>query len=266
MNTRNTAALWCMVALAALAASTVTAWVAPSTAQRTTDVPPLEELLSAARRSEQAGDLAQAARSYDLAVAHADDSSPYRSELLVLRGSVLLRLGRIADSLDDFERAVALDSRHGPYLWQRGIALYYAGKFEECARQFEAHRGVNPADVENAAWHFACVARSRGTGPARAALLPVGDDARVPMSEIYELFGGRTDRAAVLAAADGAAPQQRASARFYAYLYLGLHAEAEGRRDAAREDITKAVASGIEGFMADVARVHLRLGSKETPR
>ena len=266
MGTRNTTALSWIFALAALAASTVTAAVAPSTAQRSTDGPPLEELLSVARRSEQAGELAEAARLYDIAVAQTDDSSRHRSELFVLRGSVLLRLGRIADSLDDFERAVALDSRHGPYLWQRGIALYYAGRFEECARQFEAHRSVNPADVENAAWHFACVARDRGIGPARGALLPVGDDARVPMSEVYELFASRADRSAVLAAADAAAPHLRASARFYAHLYLGLHAEAEGRRDAARDEIAKAVESGIEGFMVDVARVHLRLGSKETSR
>ena len=264
MGARNTAALWWIVALAAHGVIAVAAYAAPSTVQPAT--PPLEELLSAARRSEQGGDLAEAARLYDLAVAQAEHPSPQHSELLVLRGSALLRLGRIADSLADFERAVALDPRHGPYLWQRGIALYYAGRFEECARQFESHRSVNPADVENAAWHFACVARGRGIGPARAALLPVGDDARVPMSEIYELFASRADRSAVLAAADAAAPHLRASARFYAHLYLGLHAEAEGRRDAARDEIARAVESGIEGFMVDVARVHLRLGSKETSR
>ena len=44
--------------------------------------------------------------------------------------------------------------------WQRGIALYYAGRYQDCREQFESHRTVNPDDVENAAWHFlVCCAR-----------------------------------------------------------------------------------------------------------
>ena len=57
-----------------------------------------------------------------------------------------------------------------PYLWQRGIALYYAGRYDDCRRQFESHRSVNPDDVENAAWHFLCVARAESPAKARAAL------------------------------------------------------------------------------------------------
>jgi lipoprotein NlpI len=231
-------------------------------AQRGAEAPAVEELFAAARRSEQSGDLAEAVRSYDLAIAQAGTPSPHEPRLRVLRGSVLLRMGRVADSLHDFERAIELEPRQEPYLWQRGIALYYAGRFRECARQFEAHRTVNPADVENAAWHFVCVAEHRGIEAARAELLPVGHDSRVPMMEIYELFAGRGDRASVLAAAERAAPDDRAGARFYAHLYLGLYDEARGRRDAALEEITNAVATGIEGIMVDIARAHLRLESR----
>jgi hypothetical protein len=83
------------------------------------------------------------------------------------------------------------------------------------------------------------------------------------MSEIYELFAGRKGRADVLAAAEAATPDARAGARFYAHLYLGLLDEAAGRRESALEEIARAVATGIEGIMVDVARVHLRLRSAE---
>ncbi len=104
-----------------------------------------------------------------------------------------------------------------PQLWQRGIALYYAGRYRDCRLQFEAHRTVNPADVENAAWHFLCVARAESPARARAALLPVGPDARVPMRQVYEMLRGALEPAQVLAAGD-AGP----TAEFYAQLYVGL--------------------------------------------
>ena len=88
--------------------------------------------------------------------------------------------GRIDESVASFEQLVAVAPRVMPQLWQRGIALYYAGKFNDCRRQFEAHRTVNPDDVENAAWHFLCVARAESPARARAALLPVGPDAARP--------------------------------------------------------------------------------------
>jgi len=59
--------------------------------------------------------------------------------------------GRIAQSVAGFDRVVSLAPRSAPQLWQRGIALYYAGRFNDCRQQFELHRTVNPDDVENAA-------------------------------------------------------------------------------------------------------------------
>ena len=69
--------------------------------------------------------------------------------------------GRIAESVSGFDRLARLAPDAVPQLWQRGIALYYAGRYQECREQFESHRTVNPNDVENAAWHFLCVARRR---------------------------------------------------------------------------------------------------------
>src|SRR6266851_9162895 len=89
--------------------------------------------------------------------------------------------GRIAQAVDGFDRVAKLVPSYAPQLWQRGIALYYAGRYKDCRAQFESHRTVNPADVENAAWHFACAAKADTPEVARAALLPVGPDPRRPM-------------------------------------------------------------------------------------
>src|SRR5262249_31415540 len=92
--------------------------------------------------------------------------------------------GRIQQSVKAFDEVARLVPSYAPQLWQRGIALYYAGRYRECRAQFESHRTVNPNDVENAAWHYLCVARAESPERARAALLPVGPDSRVPMSQI----------------------------------------------------------------------------------
>ena len=82
------------------------------------------------------------------------------------------RAGRVAESVAGFDRVAQLSPQAAPELWQRGIALYYLGRYKECRRQFESHRTVNPADVENAAWHYLCVARDEGPAKARATPTP----------------------------------------------------------------------------------------------
>src|SRR6185295_13934232 len=124
-----------------------------------------------------------------------------------------------------FDRVAKAVPNYAPQLWQRGIALYYAGRYKDCRSQFESHRTVNPNDVENAVWHFLCVARQESPEKAKAALLPVGPDSRVPMREIYEMFRG-TRRPEEVTKAAGTQP----SAQFYAELYLGLYYEATGNK------------------------------------
>lgn len=74
--------------------------------------------------------------------------------------------GRISESVSGFDRLAKLVPDAVPQLWQRGVALYYAGRYQDCRAQFESHRTVNPNDVENSAWHFLCVAR--GESPAHS--------------------------------------------------------------------------------------------------
>lgn len=165
--------------------------------------------------------------------------------------------GRIAESVAEFDTVARLVPEEAPYLWQRGIALYYAGRYRDCRAQFESHRTVNPNDVENAAWHFLCVARAESGEKARAALLPVGPDARVPMREVYLMFQGALNPEAVLARAGAGVESQ-----FYAHLYVGLYFEALGRKADALAHIRTAAADRYAtagGYMHVVARVHLTI-------
>ena len=163
--------------------------------------------------------------------------------------------GRIAESAAGFDALIKMSPSIAPQLWQRGITLYYAGRYADCRAQFELHRTVNPADVENAAWHFLCVARAESPEKARAALLPVGPDARVPMRQIYEMFRGALSPEQVLQAAGA-----QSTAQFYAQLYVGLYFEALRDDRRALEHIMAAAAdryADAGGYMHTVARVHL---------
>jgi lipoprotein NlpI len=163
--------------------------------------------------------------------------------------------GRFAASASTFDEVAKLVPDRAPHLWQRGIALYYAGRYTDCRRQFESHRSVNPDDVENAAWHFLCVSREQAPDKARAALLPVGPDPRPPMHEIYQMFRGEMSADAVMKAV-GSDP----SGEFYAHLYIGLYSEALGRKDLALKHIKEAASdryARVGGYMHMVAGVHL---------
>src|SRR5262245_41371523 len=166
------------------------------------------------------------------------------------------RDGRLAGSAAGFDRLAKLVPTQAPQLWQRGIVLYYVGRYNDCRLQFESHRTVNPDDVENAAWHFLCVARAESPEKARAALLPVGPDARVPMRQIYQMLRGTLTPDQVMAAAG-----TQSESRFYAHLYVGLYFDALGTRDRALEHIKAAAAdryADVGGYMHLVAQTHLR--------
>lgn len=177
--------------------------------------------------------------------------------------------GRLAEAAAGFDEVAALVPRAAPQLWQRGIALYYVGRYQDCREQFESHRLVNPNDVENAAWHFLCVARADSPAAALAALLPVGPDSRAPMREIYEMFRGELTPAEVMAAGERAAERGRASGLFFAHLYVGLYYEALGNAAAARTHLV-AAADGrfapAAGYMHMVARVHVEQLGSSAPR
>jgi len=168
--------------------------------------------------------------------------------------------GQVEAAAAGFDQVARVQPDLAPQLWQRGIALYYVGRYEDCRRQFELHLTVNPSDVENSAWHFLCVARAESPEAALAALLPVGPDPRRPMRQIYEMLSGRMTPQDVLSAAGG-----QPLARFYAHFYRGLYHEAFGRTEAAREEIFLAADdqfAQVAGYMHVVAVVHRDLLSR----
>jgi lipoprotein NlpI len=166
--------------------------------------------------------------------------------------------GRVRASADEFDELAELLPDSLPQLWQRGIVLYYEGRYKECARQFAAHRAVNPTDAENVAWHFVCVARAESFDKARASVLTIVPDARVPMRELYDLLRGLTTPERLL---EVAMAQGKPEAEFDAHLYLGLYFEALGDTERTRIHITAAAEDrfkAIGGFMHAAARVHLK--------
>ena len=170
----------------------------------------------------------------------------------------LLRCGKPADSLKYFDLYLKEDPNALPYLWQRGIAQYFSGKYPEGVRQFEVHRGVNPNDVENAAWHFLCLARAESFEKASTLVLPAPDDPRIPMEEVLEMLkSGDTDVVKKRINAIPKSSGERSRAEFYGYFYLGLYADAKGDQKEALKWLEKSAADAPHHYMGDVARVYV---------
>jgi lipoprotein NlpI len=214
---------------------------------------------------EALGRHAEAVADFDRAI----ELDPKAADAYDHRGSEHFKLGHVAESLADFDRFLELRPEARPAHWKRGLSCYYAGKFDEGRKQFEAGQEAFKDDVENAAWHFLCVARLSGVDKARASLLKVGRDPRVPMTEVFALYAGRAKPDEVLAAARAGNPSaaERNERLFYAYLYLGLYEDITGDRKQALEHLTRAVEDHKIGhYMWDVARVHRDLLRQEKPK
>jgi tetratricopeptide (TPR) repeat protein len=106
----------------------------------------------------------------------------------------------VAESIESFDRVIELDRRRSPYMWQRGLSLYYAERHTEAMSQFEEDVAVNPNDTEESIWHWLAhvrLLRAQGQhseaaiAEARAGLLKVGTDSRPVMRSAMELFAGR---------------------------------------------------------------------------
>jgi lipoprotein NlpI len=189
---------------------------------------------------------------------------PENARAFYIRGRENFRLGRVKEAVADFDRYVKLVPDAEPRQWERGIAMYYAGEFARGARQFELYQTFDDRDVENSVWRFLCMAREQGVEKARAVMLPIKKDSRVPMMQVFELYRGTIEPEQVLQAARAGEPAAEvlAARLFYAHLYLGLYHEATGDIAQARKFIEHAAdkklqhAPRINGYMWDVASVH----------
>lgn len=189
---------------------------------------------------------------------------PKATDAWALRGQERFKIGKVKASIQDFDKEIALDPKREPHHWQRGIAYYYTGQFSEGRNQFELHQTVNPNDVENAVFHFVCLAQIEGFEAARNALIEIGNDPRIPMAEIYRLYKGKGDEERnverIFEAVTRGQPEvaERNNRFFYAHLYIGLYFEAKGDEKKAEEHIRKAALEYPQKhYMGDVGRVHL---------
>ena len=218
--------------------------------------------LAEAAAAAQAGDSKVAIRILDTVIA----DRPGEAIAYYLRGREHFRTGGIADSMQDFDKYVELQPERHSRLWERGITCYYAGRFEEGAKQFQLYQTYHSEDVENAAWHFLCLVRAKGFDHARKSLLTIRRDGRIPMMTVYDLFGGKASPKDVLEAAKRAGAEQRTRATFYAHLYLGLYFEAKDEPEQAKKYIQLAAKQRqVGGYMGDVAHVHHQRLKAEEP-
>lgn len=164
------------------------------------------------------------------------------------------------ESVAAFDKLISLEPAAKPQLWQRGLSLYYAGDFTGGREQFEVHQTVNGNDVENAAWHFLCIAKGGSVAAARKVFIPIEGDSRVPMKEVHELFAGQGSEEAVLKAAEAGEGERLRNHRCYAHLYLGLFFEATGDEAKAKAHMLKAAKDySMDHYMGRVAQVHVKI-------
>jgi lipoprotein NlpI len=215
------------------------------------------------------GQFHEAADQYEAAVADFSrvlELEPKQAKVYHLRGGVEFKRGKIAASIADFDKYIERVPEAKVNHWQRGISYYYAGRWDDGIAQFEGYQTFDSNDVENAVWRFMCMARRDGIPKARQAMLKIGDDKRVPMRQVYELYLGQKTPDEVLAAAKAGDPGKELLNRqlFYAHLYVGIYHELAGNKKLALEHLQRATEEHRIGhYMWDVARVHRDLLRKE---
>lgn len=185
--------------------------------------------------------------------------------VIVTDGMKAFAAGEVEKSLDIYDAIIAADPRRKPYLWQRGLSLYYAERYKDGAEQFAADVAVNPNDTEEQIWHLLCLSRLKEVGgleAARSMKLSVGRDRRPVMRVVQNLFlsgGMENERDLVDLAMNG----DRGS-RFYAPLYLSLYFESMGDGDQAKKWMVEAVGTdyaksvGAGDPMVELAKVAVR--------
>lgn len=222
---------------------------------------PVAELVEKADKLMASGDYAKAVQSYDEAIS----KSPESWELFYLRGRAKFCAHQLKESVADFDRYYEKVPDAQSRQWERGIALYYVERFQDGADQFELYQTYHDNDVENATWRYLCVARAKSVEDAKKTLLPIRNDRRPPMMDIYELYRGNRKPEEVLDIARKLEPNSRDYlwGNYYAELYVGLWYEVQGNKDLAKKHIAAAKKFKIPHYMWNVSDVHLKLLESE---
>jgi hypothetical protein len=175
---------------------------------------------------------------------------------LVKRGMREFRENKIAASIATFDAVIASSERRRPYMWQRGLSLYYAGEYAEGARQFRLDVSVNPNDTEESIWAMLCESKLSSFEVAQSNMLVVGRDSRSVMRAAYDLFRG----AGSLEALESAGRGVNSHDEFYSLLYQGLYYEARGESVNAERCILNSLETEYgrksDDYMVSLAVVH----------
>lgn len=242
--------------LAGLLTVSLAAVTTPAAAQEQQPVAEasLDTILQQAARHAQRDESTQAIALFTQAI----KVDPKLSLAYYLRGRENFCIGKVDESVADFDKHVELSPDAESRQWERGISYYYAGEFAKGAKQFELYQTYHDQDVENSAWRYLCVAKVDGVEKARESMLPIENDSRVPMMEIYKLYRGELKPEDVMQAVKRGNPPAEAinNRLFYAHLYIGLWYEVAGETTNARLHITEAEKHKIGHYMWDVAHVH----------
>ena len=84
------------------------------------------------------------------ALARNDSEEMMDSRTMVSRAMRKFETNDVEGAAIDFDALIEKSPGSKPYLWQRGIALYYIDEFREAEKQFRLDTKVNPNDTEEA--------------------------------------------------------------------------------------------------------------------
>ena len=180
---------------------------------------------------------------------------PFEPRLYINRGMLYFKLGRLTDSLKDFNKAEELNPQLTPYLWARGLTYYYLEKYGKAARQFELNLSIQSQEIESTLWFFLSIAQLEDISAARDCLLSVRNDIRPYMRQIYQVFAGSYDVEALLNSESNCNRYHL----FYVNFYAGLYYEVQKDKQKSASLVNRAISYQIDDYMWYVAFVHKSL-------
>ncbi|MCA9041695.1 MAG: tetratricopeptide repeat protein [Planctomycetaceae bacterium] len=215
---------------------------------------------------EQATKISQRDAKQTLEIIGNEDDLEERSHSI--RGDAYFFLSQFDKAVADYNRMIELNPQLKDSHWRRGIALYYAGEYEQAANQFERYHSYDNVDRENGIWRYFCQVRAYGEKRAREDLLKYEKDDREPFPRLYELFAGKVTPKEILESIHAAelSPEDREQRLFYAELYVGLNHAVHQENEQAIPHLEKAVLNKFRirsgygpSYMWQVGRVQLEL-------
>ena len=188
------------------------------------------------------------------------------------RGDIRFFLGQFTLAVEDYDKMVELDASLDSSHWRRGIALFYAERYEDAAKQFERYHSFDQIDRENGIWRYLSQRKAFDLETARNGLLKYKKDDREPFPAVYQLFAGSIEPQQILdqIAEAKISTRDRDMRLFYANLYIGLNFAVEKNDKAACQHLAMSTrnpwgpAAGYgPAYMWHVGRLHESLLRKK---